>query len=617
MRLSSDTNIKDSTKKVIIKSYRLLNNKEKKQLKINIFISFFSGILEILSLTAFYPIISVIVDPEVIERNKYINKLWIFTGSLEINRFLIILTSVVSLILVISAILAYISQALASRNASSARERLSKGLYENLIFSSYEWHLINNPNHLREILLGYLDLWNIRIIRMIPSLAGQFSAIILACISLLVATPIIGLILIILSSLILALLLRLIRKRSIRLMNSVQQNEQLLNVFVYETLSGIKDIKVSSRENHFIKIFEKLNHIAIRSNNRNYYLEIIPPSIVSLFSQLTILILALSLFLFNIRGAELTAIMAICVLVFSKVVPLINRFTFSISSFANYERWVEQIYSTNEELKKFNLNLNLKVKKSDKPLQWQKVKFSKVEFIYPNSKNYVFTNLNIEIKKGFHYAFVGFSGAGKTTAIDLFLGLLQPSNGEILIDNNNLKTIGNRKWQEIINYVPQKPIVTTGTLRENIAFGISSNEIDDERVISCLKKTHLYEMSQSLINGIYTNLGHDGMNMSGGQRQRVAISRALYNNPEILILDEATSSLDSETEKIIQETIRSLKEKITIISIAHRFSTIKSCDHIFLFDKGQMKDSGSFEDLTLKSELFRKLSASQIIYKNK
>jgi len=617
MRLDSDIDNRNSTRRVIIKSYRLLNNKEKKDLKINIFISFLSGILEILTLTSFYPIVSIIVDPEVIETNKYINKIWIFTGRLEINQFLIILTAVIVIILLFTAVLSYLSQTLASRTAFTARERLSKVLYQNLIFSSYEWHLINNPNHLREILIGYIQLWNIRIIKMIPTLAGQFSAIILACISLLVVTPIIGLILIILSSLILVFLLRIIRKRSIKLMNRMQYNEQLLNVFVNETLSGIKDIKVSSRENYFIKIFEKLNHIVVRSNARNTYLELVPSSIISLFGQLTILILALSLFLLNIRGAELTAIMAICVLVFSKVVPLINRFTFSISSFANFESWVEQVYRTNEELEKLNLNRNLKVKKSDNPLQWRKVKFSKVKFTYPNSKNYVFNNLNLEIRKGFHYAFVGFSGAGKTTAIDLFLGLLQPSKGEILIDNNNLKTIGNRNWQKIINYVSQKPIITSGTLRENIAFGIPSNEIDDERVICCLKQTHLYEMSKSLPNGIYTNLGHDGMNMSGGQRQRVAISRALYNNPEILILDEATSSLDSETEKIIQQTIISLKEKITIISIAHRFSTIKNCDYIFLFDKGEMKDSGSFESLTLRSELFRKLSSSQIIYKNK
>ena len=613
MMRKSDISDKNSIRRVILKSYRLLNNKEKKQLKVNAFISFISGIIEILSITAFYPIISLIVDPTILESNKFINKIWIFTGRPETNSFLILLTILVVILLVFSTGLSVISQTLATRNAFSARERLSNELYEKSIYFPHEWHLTKNPKTLSNIILNYVQLWNIRIIKMIPILAGQLSTIILAVISLLVATPKIGLVLIISASLVLSVLLRLIRKRSYKLMNSMYKNEEILSVFISETLAGIKDIKVSSREDNFIKMYSQLNQIVVRNNAKTSYLELLPTNIVFLSGQLTILLIALTLFLIGIRGAELTAIMAICILVFSKVIPLLNRFSFTINSLGNFEKWVEKLYQTKKELEKSNFKLNLKDQKLDIPLNWEKVKFSNVEYIYPNTKNSVFNSINLEIKKGLHYAFVGFSGAGKTTAIDLFLGLLEPSNGEILIDDINIKTIGNRKWQKIINYVPQKPIMTSGTLRENIAFGHSSDEIDDNRVINCLKQTKLYEMSKSLMNGIYTNMGHDGMNMSGGQRQRVAISRALYNNPEILILDEATSSLDTETERAIQETINNLKEKMTVISIAHRFSTIKNCDCIFLFDEGDIKDFGSFESLTIRSELFRKLSASQII----
>ena len=191
------------------------------------------------------------------------------------------------------------------------------------------------------------------------------------------------------------------------------------------------------------------------------------------------------------------------------------------------------------------------------------------------------------------------------------MGLLEPIDGKILIDNKDLRDIGLKQWCQKISYVPQNPLITSGTLRENIAFGRLNSDIDDEKVNYCLKQTQLDEMAKNLSNGIYTKLRNDGILLSGGQKQRVAISRAIYNNPEILILDEATSSLDLETERIIQRTIKDLASKITIISIAHRFSTIKNCDHIFLFNKGGIVAEGSYKNLITKNKLFRRLASEE------
>ena len=194
----------------------------------------------------------------------------------------------------------------------------------------------------------------------------------------------------------------------------------------------------------------------------------------------------------------------------------------------------------------------------------------------------------------------------------MFLGLLEPNKGNIYIDNKNLQEIGKRSWQKKINYVPQDPLISDLSLRENIAFGVPKELIDNERIYYCLKQTHLLEVSKKLKNGIYTNLGNEGITLSGGQKQRVAISRALYNNREILVLDEATSSLDTQTELIIQNTIQNLRNKITVISIAHRLSTIKNCDCIFVIENGQVKEKGDFKKLQKKSKLFLELSSSQI-----
>ena len=193
------------------------------------------------------------------------------------------------------------------------------------------------------------------------------------------------------------------------------------------------------------------------------------------------------------------------------------------------------------------------------------------------------------------------------------MGLLKPTKGKILIDGIDLNNIGIKNWQGNISYVPQDPLISDLTLREICCFWVSKESIDDERVLHCLKQTHLLKVTQSLNKGIYTQLGNKGINLSGGQKQRVAISRALYRDADILVLDEATSSLDSKTEKIIQRTISNLKNKITFISIAHRFSTIKNCDCIFVLNQGKVEEMGNFEDLKKNSILFRELASSQIL----
>ncbi len=603
-----------SFRKTFINSYRLLNKKERKNLKINSSFSFFAGLFEIISVTSFYPLVSVIVDPEIIKTNKFIYSIWSFSGYQKQNQFVIFLSLIASIVLIFSLLINLFSLIKSTRDASSAEERLSKEFYKNLIYSPYKWHLINNPNIIRNIILTNINIWNKGIIRIIPSMAGQFAGIIFALITISITTPKLGLILIIVSIFLLYLLLKLIRNKSTKLMNKVRDNQELINIFISESLKGIKDIKLSSNEENFIKGFYKFNHIIIKNFASATNWNSLPSYLVIFFGQIIILATATSFFILGIRGGELAAIMAVIVLIFSRVVPLFNKLGSSFTNITNYSSYVEKLKDSIDSLEKKTIDKNIKDIGSSRKLTfgWGKVKFNNVYFSYPESKQIVIKNLNLEIEKGLHYAFVGTSGAGKSTILDLFLGLLEPSKGNIYIDNKNLQEIGKRSWQKKINYVPQDPLISDLSLRENIAFGVPKELIDNERIYYCLKQTHLLEVSKKLKNGIYTNLGNEGITLSGGQKQRVAISRALYNNREILVLDEATSSLDTQTELIIQNTIQNLRNKITVISIAHRLSTIKNCDCIFVIENGQVKEKGDFKKLQKKSKLFLELSSSQI-----
>lgn len=603
---NSSINNRNSIKSAFIYSYKLLNKKERTNIRKNIILSFLAGIFEIISVTSVYPLVSIIIEPELIEKNKYIYKLWYLLGTPPQNQFVILLSLGASLILVFSVLINLISQILSVKDSSSAEERLSKEFYKSVIYSNYKWHLSNNPNVIRTIILTNINLWNRSIIRIIPSLAGQFSGIIFAVLTIIFATPKLGLILFIASGVSLSIILKFVRKKSNKLMYKFSENQSLINIFLSESLTGIKDLKLSSNEENFIKIFSNLNHIIIKNFSAATNWNSLPGYIVIIFGQLSILITAATLFISGVKGGELASIMAIIVLVFSRTIPLFSKLGGSLTNISNYSDFIEKIIISKESLEKAKRKIINKEKYNlnNENLNWSKVKFSEVEFSYDKSTKPVLKKLTLEICKGLHYAFIGSSGSGKSTTIDLFLGLLEPTKGKILIDQTDLKEIGSRKWQSKISYVPQDPLIADLSLRENIAFGIPPELIDNNKIMLCLKKTYLLEVAKSLEKGIYTNLGNKGIKLSGGQKQRVALARALYQNSEILVLDEATSSLDSRTEELIQETIKNLKQKMTILSIAHRFSTIKNCDFIFLLDNGNIKEKGTFENMKKKLPLF-------------
>jgi len=226
------------------------------------------------------------------------------------------------------------------------------------------------------------------------------------------------------------------------------------------------------------------------------------------------------------------------------------------------------------------------------------VSLKDITFFYPNTKEPAIANISLDIRKGESIALVGKSGSGKTTLVDIILGLLQPSSGDILVDDQSVYT-DLRAWQNLLGYIPQSIFLTDETIAQNIAFGIPVDEIDYDRVNKAVKAAQLEDLVEHLPDGLETMVGERGMRISGGQRQRVGIARALYYEREILVLDEATSALDSETEKLVSDAINSLAGDKTLIIIAHRVSTIENCDRIYRLEDGRLQQSGTYEEVVL------------------
>ena len=215
------------------------------------------------------------------------------------------------------------------------------------------------------------------------------------------------------------------------------------------------------------------------------------------------------------------------------------------------------------------------------------IRLTDVSFRYPNQMEYSIKDISLTIPIGQSVAFIGESGAGKTTLVDIILGILQPEKGNVLVDGKNLHDLKSL-WQQKIGYIPQSIFLSDDSIRGNVAFGIENEQIDDEAVWKALEQAQLKEFIEALPDQLETSVGERGIRLSGGQRQRIGIARALYHNPEILFMDEATSALDNETEKEIMKAIDGLKGEKTLIIIAHRLTTIENCDTVFKINNGKL-----------------------------
>lgn len=389
---------------------------------------------------------------------------------------------------------------------------------------------------------------------------------------------------------------------------SMQRNGKIAREYGYrvnqaslEAIQGSKEVLVTNRQNYFVNQYEKCMATAHRAGVKIAIGQSAPNYIIEMVSISGLLFAVALQVMTSTDTLKLLQQMAVLATAAFRILPTAGGILGSINVFIYNAPALSAAYETLYLVKDLEQNDSAGFGKEEKEALARRkfeseLTLSHITFCYESRKLKVIDDLNLTIKKGTSVAFIGSSGAGKTTLADIILDLLKPQSGKILMDGIDIEDLGGR-WNQIIGYVPQSIYMTDSTIRRNIAFGIDEEEIDDDRVWHALEMAQMKEFVEHLPIQLDSMVGEWGVQFSGGQKQRIAIARALYSNPDILILDEATAALDTETETAVMEAIDALQGIKTLIIVAHRLTTIRNCDKIY-----EIKDGKAIE--RMKEEIF-------------
>tara|TARA_A100001015_G_C15042588_1_gene740790 strand:+ start:1025 stop:2824 length:1800 start_codon:yes stop_codon:yes gene_type:complete len=564
--------------------------------------------LEIVGVTSIIPFMALVGDMNQLQEDTLIAQLFNASGIKSESEFLFFLGVGVLLMLFISSVVSMFTIWKLSMFAHKIGVEIADTLYSYYLKQDWLFHATGSSAQLtKKVATEALRVTNGLVIP-IMAMNARIVFIFFISFTIFIYDPkvaLIGLLVFVTAYLI---LFKLVRKRlenngeAISIVN--EQRFRLMN----EGFGGIKDVLLMGRDNDFINRFSKTGDSFAYSLGSTETLTQVPRYLIELIAFGSMI----SLLLYLIASHDgnlgmILPIMSVYALATFKLLPALQQIYRSIGHIKANISAFESIHQDLKNSSKAEI-INAPEKDNSFFNPKEKISLENINFTYPGKQESAITNLNLSISANSVVGIVGPSGAGKSTLVDILLGLIEPQKGELKVDNISIDNKNRRSWQNTIGFVAQSIFLSEGTFAENVAFGIPDDQINLDRVQKALELAHLDELIKTLKNGIHTRVGERGVQLSGGQRQRVGIARALYHEAEVLVFDEATSSLDGITEKMIMESIDQLSGKKTIIMIAHRLKTIQNCDEIFFIDNGQIIDHGTYNELVERNEHFKKMA---------
>ena len=587
----------------------LLTPLERKRAAFLMGMNLLMAFLDVLGVASIMPFMAVLANPELVQNNDVLFMAFNASRHIGINnpeQFMFALGVFVFVLLICSLAFKGLTIFVQTRFALMSEFSISKRLIEGYLHQPYSWFLNRHTAGLGTNILSEVSIVIGKGLIPLLTLVAQGMVTLAILILLFIVDPLLALsvgIVLVLAYAGLAISF----SRWLKYLGQARShaNKERFTV-VSELFGAVKEVKVGALEQAFIKRFAKPSKIYAGTNVTAQVIAQLPRFALEAIAFGGMLLVILYLMGKSGTFAAALPIIALYAVAGYRLMPALQQIYQAITQlrFAN-----PALTALHQEF----IGLQAKDAQYDQitllPLI-QDITLNQVSYRYPNALKSSLNSISINIPANSMVGFVGSTGSGKTTLVDVILGLLEPQEGALEIDGQTINATNRRQWQRVIGYVPQHIFLSDDSVAANIAFGVNVEDIDQCAVERAAKIANLHEfVNKDLPQGYATTIGERGVRLSGGQRQRIGIARALYHNPQVLILDEATSALDNLTEKLVMEAVHNLGQDITIILIAHRLSTVRLCDQIYLLKQGEVEAKGTFDELLLSNEDF-KLMAS-------
>jgi ABC-type multidrug transport system fused ATPase/permease subunit len=602
---------------VVRKLFKLLSPRERFQLILLFVAQVGVAGLEMAGVASIMPFMAVVTNPSIIQKNHWLEKIHVFFQFTTQHEFLLFLGIVVMSLMIFSNLSKAIMTWLTLAYDNRLNYMLSRRLLASYLGQPYEFFLNRNTYEMGKNVLTEVRTVITGVLSAGMSVLSSALIIIFLFFLLMLVDPFIAITIICALGGIYGMIYLIVRRR----LSLIGKEQVGLNTLKYrvagETLGGIKELKILGREINFLEKFSICARRHARNNVIAGVTSQLPRYALEIMAFGGILLMVLSFLGDKHKStAQMVPILALYAFAGYRLLPALQQI-FSGSSTVRFNKSALDVLE--KDLRENQSDIDPESAfgrfKDLEPLRFKKkMELKNVSFGYAGTKELVIKRISLTIENNTTIGFVGTTGSGKTTLVDIILGLLTPLSGQLLADGITIDRAKISRWQRNLGYVPQTIYLCDDTVKRNIAFGVPDVEINHEAVVRAAHVANLSNFIETELPDSYeTIIGEQGVRLSGGQRQRIGIARALYNDPALLIMDEATSALDGVTEEAVMTAIRNLLRKKTIIIIAHRLTTVKDCDMIYLLNHGQIVNQGSYYELQSSSAWFREAAREETI----
>ncbi|MEP4545278.1 MAG: ABC transporter ATP-binding protein [Saccharospirillum sp.] len=584
--------------------FRLTGQENRMRLVLLQFIFLVTALFQVAGIASIAPFITMVSNPESIQTSALLSFLYSAYPFESTTHFMIIYALGVVLLLIASNGISSYSLWKLFQVSMKLGAHVQRTVYNSYLRNDYTFFAMNNSSRLISQITQEIPRMVYMVVQPLLTLVSQLFIATLIILGLLIIDIEIALIATSIVVIVYFLIFKIIRAKVVdygRLITILNRNKLK---YLDESIAGVKEVKLKGNEEYY-KL--ALDSVTRRGLSASAYISLagdLPRFVVETVVFSSILGLSIYILLTSGTASDALSIISLYAMAGYKLLPAAQAI---YKAYSQIKANGSVVLEIDEEIERSKRHISLLKNLGDCAAPDGDVSFEKVTFHYPESTEPALSDCSFTIKSNEITAFVGSSGAGKSTAIDILLGLMLPEQGKVLVGNTPLDQSNIKAWRQKIGYVAQDIFILDASFKENIAFGVAEDDVDFDRLVQVAKMANIYEFVCQCEGRFDFRLGERGARLSGGQKQRVGIARALYKDPAILVFDEATSALDNVTERLIMNDILDLAKTRTIVMIAHRLSTVEKADNILVFSSGRVKASGRYYQLVSKSEDFQLL----------